>query len=191
MELRLLFNDKLNYLKAKKIFQYNSIYVADFIDKQRTILIDAGTNVSAAALVKKEVQDELTHYNVDGFTCVFKKGDVTMESKKVKMKTLIERIVEKVLAKKLNESVKPKRRLRESEESFTVNDLEDHIYNNLPEIKREMKDYGWEIDDIGKMRNYIDFANLLCIDSRKVKDVELKMYAEIAMDIIRQNIDEN
>jgi len=109
------------------------------------------------------------------------------------MKTLIERIVDRVIAKKLTETRKPKRRLREAtdpdgNEYFHINDLEDYIYENIEKIKDTMSDYGWKIKDIPKMRNYYDFATLLGMDSRLLKTVDLEEYTSYAYDIIKNEI---
>lgn len=260
MQLHLRFNEQDDFRNAVKHFDHISNYYADdIIDEFNTLAFNVSDQLEADEL-ERELERELISNGNDGFYFELEeskkvKGTMLRESK---TKRILQRIVEHVVKKKLNENTKVvlfdltvyprkhhdpkqpskikipkgekieiiehsfkkqandslikykgkewvavkssldlsvglnesnKRRLKESGR-FTINDLEDHIYKNIPEIKREMKDYGWNIDDIGKIRNYIDLANVLNIDSNKIKDVELKMYAEIAQDIIRQNIDE-
>jgi len=93
----------------------------------------------------------------------------------------------------LDESIKPKRRLKEAtdpdgNEYFHINDLEDYIYENIEKIKDNMSDYGWKVKDIPKMRNYYDFSTLLGLDSRLLKTVDLEEYTSYAYDIIKNEI---
>lgn len=71
--------------------------------------------------------------------------------------------------------MKIKRNLKES--AFTLSKLEDYMYANEKEIRNNMRIYGFKTPkDVADIGNYIDFASVLGIDSRLVKDVDLDEY---------------
>lgn len=110
---------------------------------------------------------------------------------KAKMKTLIERIVERVIAKKLTETRKPKRRLKESVElEDDLGNLDQYIIMNFDEIQKTMEVYGWEPEDIKDMTNYYDVAHLLGVDTRLIKDADLDYVTRMVHGIIADINDE-
>lgn len=71
--------------------------------------------------------------------------------------------------------MKIKRNLKES--AFTLSKLEDYMYANEKKIRNNMRVYGFKTPkDVADIGNYIDFASVLGIDSRLVKDVDLDEY---------------
>lgn len=77
--------------------------------------------------------------------------------------------------------------LKESEQ-FPFDKLEDHIIDNIDDIKSNMETYGWELKDIKSIRNYYDLAHLLDIDTRELQDVELRMYANTTYEILKNEL---
>jgi hypothetical protein len=75
--------------------------------------------------------------------------------------------------------------LSESSE-ISLQDLEKYIWDNEKDIRKNMKTYGFKLDRIPKMKNYIDIASLLGIDSRKVKGVDLQAYTDLIYDLLSQ-----
>jgi len=71
------------------------------------------------------------------------------------------------------------------EEIFTVQDLEKYYYDNEDDIVDNMNTYGWDVDSLSGLGNYVDLANVLGIDSRKVKDVELDVYVATLIELLK------
>jgi len=71
------------------------------------------------------------------------------------------------------------------EEIFTVQDLEKYYYDNEDYIVDNMNTYGWDVDSLSGLGNYVDLANVLGIDSRKVKDVELDVYVATLIELLK------
>jgi hypothetical protein len=76
-------------------------------------------------------------------------------------------------------------KLNQSNSIFTLKDLENHIYKNIPEITKNIKSYGF--DNISDIDNYVDLASLLGIDSRLLKDIDLEEYVKTTDDIWNMN----
>lgn len=68
------------------------------------------------------------------------------------------------------------------EDTMSLKDLENYFYENESDIRDNMKTYGFKLKDVSKIRNYIDFATLLGVDSRDVKDVDLRQYTDTLTD---------
>lgn len=90
----------------------------------------------------------------------------------------------------LKESIKTKRRLRENTDYIDLQDFENHIHDNMDDILDNMKTYGFTLEKIKNMRNYYDLSSLTDIDSNQLRDVEVHMYANIAYDLIKQEMDD-
>jgi hypothetical protein len=250
MYLNLIFKHRPQYENAKKFFETESDFYAE-ADDQNLMFSFEVQDQADADMTEHGLEQEIMEFQPSLIGYHFELDDEDfnpMESKSTNVKSLIERIVERVIAKKLTEAtqlytkgdkikvdmgsgpeevvimnnikagisgidfislkrktgapytltynkfkkviVESKRRLREStdpdgNEYFHINDLEDHIYNNIDEIKSNMKDYGWKLKDISKIGNYYDLATLLDIDSRLLKTVDLEEYTLVAQDYIK------
>ena len=76
--------------------------------------------------------------------------------------------------------------IKEEEESFPYDELEDYVINNRRDIQVNMETYGWDLIDLKHMTNYYDLAHLLNIDTRKLKNVDTVMYGDVVYDILSQ-----
>lgn len=76
----------------------------------------------------------------------------------------------------------------QTNDGMDLQEFEKHINENEKEIRQNMKTYGYKSPkEIGKIRNYIDLANVLNIDSRDLRDVELSTYAATAAELLSQS----
>lgn len=82
-----------------------------------------------------------------------------------------------ILKIRIEKLMKTKKQIKEA--TMSLNDLEDYFYENEDAIRDNMETYGFELRDISKIRNYMDFASVLGVDSRDVKDVDLGEYASM------------
>jgi len=87
-----------------------------------------------------------------------------------------------ILKIRIEKLMKTKKNLKES--TMTLKELEDYFYENESDIRDNMKTYGFKLKDVSKIRNYIDFATLLGVDSRDVKDIDLSQYTDTLTDLL-------
>jgi len=67
-----------------------------------------------------------------------------------------------------------------NESKFTLNKLEDYYYDNEDDIRDNMRVYGYKKGkDVAKIRNPYDLADVLGIDSRLVRHVDVQVYADM------------
>lgn len=66
----------------------------------------------------------------------------------------------------------------------TFNNLDQYIYSNYESIKHNMDVYGWDLEDIKGLRNYYDVAHLLDVDTRLLKDSDLKYITKSIVSIL-------
>lgn len=71
--------------------------------------------------------------------------------------------------------------------SWSLNDLESYFYNNENQIRKRMKQYDYNYNDIANIRNPIDLSNILDIDSRLVRNVAVDEYAEYLADLLQSD----
>jgi hypothetical protein len=70
------------------------------------------------------------------------------------------------------------------EKGFTFSEFERFSNRNIESIKANMKHYGFKKKDLLTIENYIDFSNILGVDSRAVKDIELVVFCRILNEIL-------
>lgn len=75
-----------------------------------------------------------------------------------------------------------KRRL--SEQVMSLRQLEDCVSINRFDIRANMKTY--RIKSVKTIRNYVDLASVLGLDSRIFKNVDLAEYTTVVDDILNQ-----
>lgn len=74
---------------------------------------------------------------------------------------------------------------------FSDSEFETYVYNNMRSIRDNMKRYGISMTSLYNMKNYFDFANVLGIDTRVVKDVDLQYYTLYLYDLIKGEMDDD
>lgn len=85
---------------------------------------------------------------------------------------------------------KSKESLKNNEGKFSTSDLKKHVNANEKSIRNNMKTYGFNLNSVKLIRNYVDFASVLGIDSRLVKDVELPIYTRILVNLLEEEDDD-
>lgn len=75
-------------------------------------------------------------------------------------------------------------RLEQECDSISLQQLEKHVYSNDKDIKKNMKTYGFTVKTIKDIDNYIDLANILGIDSRDLKTVDLETYVSTVFELL-------
>lgn len=78
----------------------------------------------------------------------------------------------------------------ESGKQMTLSELEDHINSNISDIEKNMAYYGYDsAKQLAAIDNYYDLANVLGVDSRLLKTVEIEQYARTTSDLVGQGGD--
>ncbi len=72
-----------------------------------------------------------------------------------------------------------------NENEVNLDNLDTYIIKNRDEVLKNLSTYGFDIEDVPNMRNYIDVASVLGLDSRLFKEVDLQYVTDIMYDILR------
>jgi hypothetical protein len=85
----------------------------------------------------------------------------------------LKRIIKEEILKSLNEN------------EVNLDNLDTYIIKNRDEVLKNLSTYGFDVEDVPNMRNYIDVASVLGLDSRLFKEVDLQYVTDIMYDILR------
>jgi len=78
------------------------------------------------------------------------------------------------------------RSLNENEVNLdNLDNLDTYIIKNRDEVLKNLSTYGFDVEDVPNMRNYIDVASVLGLDSRLFKEVDLQYVTDMMYDILR------
>ena len=72
-----------------------------------------------------------------------------------------------------------------NENEVNLNNLDTYIIKNRDEILKNLSTYGFDVEDVPNMGNYIDVSNVLGLDSRLFKEVDLQYFTDMMYDILR------
>jgi hypothetical protein len=72
-----------------------------------------------------------------------------------------------------------------NENEVNLDNLDTYIIKNRDEVLKNLSTYGFDVEDVPNMRNYIDVASVLGLDSRLFKEVDLQYVTDIMYDILR------
>jgi hypothetical protein len=72
-----------------------------------------------------------------------------------------------------------------NENEVNLDNLDTYIIKNRDEVLKNLSTYGFDVEDVPNMRNYIDVSNVLGLDSRLFKEVDLQYVTDIMYDILR------
>ncbi len=72
-----------------------------------------------------------------------------------------------------------------NENEVNLDNLDTYIIKNRDEVLKNLSTYGFDVEDVPNMRNYIDVANVLGLDSRLFKEVDLQYVTDMMYDILR------
>ena len=72
-----------------------------------------------------------------------------------------------------------------NENEVNLDNLDTYIIKNRDEVLKNLSTYGFDVEDVPNMRNYIDVASVLGLDSRLFKEVDLQYITDIMYDILR------
>jgi hypothetical protein len=62
--------------------------------------------------------------------------------------------------------------------------FENHVYSEKSKIKERMKTYGFKTSDLKNMTNYYDLSTVTGIDTRKLKDVDVRYYGRLLAELL-------
>ena len=85
----------------------------------------------------------------------------------------LKRIIKEEILKSLNEN------------EVNLDNLDTYIIKNRDEVLKNLSTYGFDVEDVPNMRNYIDVASVLGLDSRLFKEIDLQYVTDIMYDILR------
>jgi hypothetical protein len=85
----------------------------------------------------------------------------------------LKRIIKEEILRSLNEN------------EVNLDNLDTYIIKNRDEVLKNLSTYGFDVEDVPNMRNYIDVASVLGLDSRLFKEVDLQYVTDIMYDILR------
>jgi hypothetical protein len=85
----------------------------------------------------------------------------------------LKRIIKEEILRSLNEN------------EVNLDNLDTYIIKNRDEVLKNLSTYGFDVEDVPNMRNYIDVSNVLGLDSRLFKEVDLQYVTDIMYDILR------
>ena len=72
-----------------------------------------------------------------------------------------------------------------NENEVNLDNLDTYIIKNRDEVLKNLSTYGFDVEDVPNMRNYIDVSNVLGLDSRLFKEVDLQYVTDMMYDILR------
>ena len=72
-----------------------------------------------------------------------------------------------------------------NENEVNLDNLDTYIIKNRDEVLKNLSTYGFDVEDVPNMRNYIDVASVLGLDSRLFKEVDLQYVTDMMYDILR------
>jgi hypothetical protein len=72
-----------------------------------------------------------------------------------------------------------------NENEVNLDNLDTYIIKNRDEVLKNLSTYGFDVEDVPNMRNYIDVSNVLGLDSRLFKEVDLQYFTDMMYDILR------
>ena len=72
-----------------------------------------------------------------------------------------------------------------NENEVNLDNLDTYIIKNRDEVLKNLSTYGFDVEDVPNMRNYIDVSNMLGLDSRLFKEVDLQYVTDMMYDILR------
>jgi hypothetical protein len=72
-----------------------------------------------------------------------------------------------------------------NENEVNLDNLDTYIIKNRDEVLKNLSTYGFDVEDVPNMRNYIDVASVLGLDSRLFKEIDLQYVTDIMYDILR------
>ena len=72
-----------------------------------------------------------------------------------------------------------------NENEVNLDNLDTYIIKNRDEVLKNLSTYGFDVEDVPNMRNYIDVSNVLGLDSRLFKEIDLQYVTDIMYDILR------
>lgn len=85
----------------------------------------------------------------------------------------LKRIIKEEILRSLNEN------------EVNLDNLDTYIIKNRDEVLKNLSTYGFDVEDVPNMRNYIDVASVLGLDSRLFKEVDLQYVTDMMYDILR------
>jgi len=185
-EKNLKFGDIVKFRSRIDGKEYTGKYIEDY--KNGWIVIDCGVDGKKTTVPndcqKTENMAENNELKIgDTVTFTLQPSGETLTGKYIKDYDDGSIIVDCGKGKKVAIFPKQCTKVNESgEEPMSLRELETYVIKNEDLIKSNAKIYGF--DDIASIDNYMDLANLLGVDSRRLKTVELSVYSKLVDELL-------
>lgn len=192
-EKNLKFGDTVKFRSRIDGKEYTGKYIEDY--KNGWIVIDCGVDGKKTTVPndcqKTENMAENNELKIgDTVTFTLQPSGETLTGKYIKDYDGGSIIVDCGKGKKVAIFPNQCKKVNENEEEpMSLRELETYVIKNEDLIKSNAKIYGF--DDIASIDNYMDLANLLGVDSRRLKTVELSAYSKLVDELLGGDSDDD
>lgn len=85
---------------------------------------------------------------------------------------------------KIDSDILNELKLLKQNKFISIGDFQDWIYDNMRQIKQNMKTYGFKKRDIKKIKNHYDLSNITDVDPDLLQSVEIEVYTQLLDDLL-------